>query len=183
MKAADDEGVDAGNDRGFGRRRQTRKQAVDDQEGHRQRPEGTAEEGAARPRHALPFLARKIAADGDEIGRHHHRQPHQDARNGAGKEHLADRNARERADDDHRHRGRDDRPDRRGRGGDGGGEIGRVARLLHAGDHHAADRGGIGDGGACEMPPNSIEPATFVSPSPPRDPADEGVGEPDDAAR
>jgi hypothetical protein len=109
----------------------------------------------------------------------------QQAGDRAGQEHPADREAGERADDDHRHRGRDHRPDGRGGGGDRGGEVGRVARPLHAGDHHAADRGGVGDRGARDAAEQQRARDVRLA-EPAAHPADEGVGEahdpPGDAA-
>ena len=134
----DNKGIDRSHNGGFRWSGEARKQPVDDQEGHRQGPE-CPRERARDFSEALPFLTGEVLADRDHIGRDHHCDTHEDARHRTGQEHLAHGNARQRADDDHRHRGGNDRSNGRRCGSDRSGEIRWIPSLFHARDHDTAD--------------------------------------------
>ena len=174
----DHKGIDRGDHRRLRGRRKARQQATDDQAGHGNRPEG-AKEGPAQLAKSLPGLTWEAPPLGNQPCGEHHRKAHQKARDRPGQEHLAHRDAGQGADDDHRHRGRDDRPDGRGGRRYRCREVCGIARLLHPGDHHPADRGRVRDRRSRDAAEQHGR-AHIGQPQPAAHPADHRIGKPDD---
>ncbi len=81
----------------------------------------------------MRFLARKIAAAGDQRDHQHHRSRHQASRHKAAEKHRADRSIGDQRVEDHRDRGRHQRAERRRNHRGRGGKTWRITALLR---HH-----------------------------------------------
>ncbi len=145
----DEEGVDAGDCRRLGRGEDAGQDAAQDDDHGHQAPDrlvGDAHRLAQPDRLALW----EVLAMGDDEAQDHQRQPEQQTRDDAGHEQVRHRHGAAGGQRiDHRVvRGRDQQGLQRARDRHVDREQARIAVLDHLRDHHGADRGGIGDGGA-----------------------------------